>query len=136
MYVIIVGGGNIGSYLAHLLLDAGHRVKIIEERPELLEKLKKEVPPDAVIVGDGSSPLTLERADISRANVLVAVTGADDSNLVVTSLARFEFNVPRRDCKNQQSKERLALHAGNGRGHCPESSQYFSAACDGGNVAW
>jgi len=95
MYVIIVGGGNIGSYLAHLLLDAGHRVKIIEERPELLEKLKKEVPPDAVIVGDGSSPLTLERADISRANVLVAVTGADDSNLVVTSLARFEFNVPR-----------------------------------------
>jgi trk system potassium uptake protein TrkA len=95
MYVIIVGGGNTGSYLAHLLLDAHHRVKIIEERPALLEKLKQEVPAEAIMVGDGSSPLTLEQADISTAHVLAAVTGSDDTNLVVTSLARFEFNVPR-----------------------------------------
>jgi len=47
------------------------------------------------MVGDGSSPLTLEQADISSCHVLAAVTGADDTNLVVTSLARFEFNVPR-----------------------------------------
>ena len=65
MYVIIVGGGNTGSYLAHPLTDAGHRVKIIEERPALLEKLKNEVPPEAIMVGDGSSPLTLEQAEIS-----------------------------------------------------------------------
>jgi trk system potassium uptake protein TrkA len=95
MYVIIVGGGNTGSYLAHLLLEAGHRVKIIEERPALLEKLKKEVPPETIMVGDGSSPLVLEQADVSTSHVLAAVTGSDDTNLVVTSLARFEFNVPR-----------------------------------------
>jgi trk system potassium uptake protein TrkA len=95
MYVIIVGGGNTGSYLARLLLEAGHRVKIIEERAMPLEKLNHEVPPETIMVGDGSSPLTLEQADISSAHVLAAVTGSDDTNLVVTSLARFEFNVPR-----------------------------------------
>jgi trk system potassium uptake protein TrkA len=95
MYVIIVGGGNTGAYLAQLLLGAGHHIRIIEERPTLLEKLKKEVPPEAIMVGDGSSPLILEQANISTAHALAAVTGADDTNLVVTSLARFEFNVPR-----------------------------------------
>ncbi len=95
MYVIIVGGGNTGSYLARLLLDAGHTIKVIEERSTPLEKLKTEVPLDTIMVGDGSSPLTLEKAEVSKAHVLAAVTGSDDTNLVVTSLARFEFNVPR-----------------------------------------
>jgi len=95
MYVLVVGGGNTGSHLARLLLDAGHKVKVIEQRPVPLERLRTEIPPDCIMVGDGSSPLTLEQADISTAHVLAAVTGADETNLVVTSLARFEFNVPR-----------------------------------------
>ncbi len=95
MFVIIVGGGNIGSHLAKMLLDGGHAVKVIEERPALLEKLPKELPENVIIAGDGSSPLTLEFAGIQKANVLAAVTGSDETNLVVTSLARFEFNVPR-----------------------------------------
>jgi trk/ktr system potassium uptake protein len=95
MYVIVVGGGNTGSYLAKLLLDGGQRVMIVEERPSVLEKLKLELPPEAIIQGDGSSPTVLEKAQVSRANVLAAVTGSDETNLVITSLARFEFNVPR-----------------------------------------
>lgn len=95
MFVIIVGGGNTGSYLAKLLLDAGHKVRVIEERPALLEKLRAELPDEAIIAGDGSSPAILEQAGIMHANVLAAVTGSDDTNLVITSLARFEFNVPR-----------------------------------------
>jgi trk system potassium uptake protein TrkA len=95
MYVIIVGGGNTGSSLAKILLAGGHEVKVIEERPTLLEKLPNEIPSEAIVTGDGSSPLTLEQADVLRANVLAAVTGSDETNLVVTSLARFEFNVPR-----------------------------------------
>jgi trk system potassium uptake protein TrkA len=95
MFVIIVGGGNTGSYLTKLLLDAGHKVCVIEERPSLLEKLKSELPADAIIAGDGSSPVTLEQAGVQKANVLAAVTGSDDTNLVIASLARFEFNVPR-----------------------------------------
>jgi trk system potassium uptake protein TrkA len=95
MFVIIVGGGNIGSHLANLLLEGGHSIKVIEERKVLLEKLHEELPQEAVIAGDGSSPLTLENAGVQKANVLAAVTGSDETNLVVTSLARFEFNVPR-----------------------------------------
>jgi trk system potassium uptake protein TrkA len=95
MYVIIVGGGNTGSYLAKLLLGAGHTVRVIEERPALLDKLPSEIPAEAIIPGDGSSPITLELAEVGKANVLAAVTGSDETNLVVTSLARFEFNVPR-----------------------------------------
>jgi trk system potassium uptake protein TrkA len=95
MFVIIVGGGNTGSYLAKLLIDGGHAVKVIEERPTILEKIKLEIPPDTIVAGDGSSPQVLEMAGVLKANVLAAVTGSDETNLVITSLARFEFNVPR-----------------------------------------
>jgi trk system potassium uptake protein len=95
MFVIIVGGGNTGSHLAKILLEGGHKIKVIEERPLLLEKLPHELPDEVIIRGDGSSPLTLENAGVRQANVLAAVTGSDETNLVVTSLARFEFNVPR-----------------------------------------
>ncbi len=95
MFVIIVGGGNTGSYLAKLLLDAGHIVKVVEERPLVLEKMEGEIPSESILVGDGSSPQVLEFAGVLQANVLAAVTGSDETNLVVTSLARFEFNVPR-----------------------------------------
>ena len=44
MFVIIVGGGNIGSHLAKMLLEGGHTVKVIDDRPALLEKLPKELP--------------------------------------------------------------------------------------------
>ena len=85
MYVIVVGGGNTGSYLTRLLLDAGQQVTVIEERPVVLEKLKQELPIDSIVEGDGSSPTVLEKAHISRANVLAAVTGSDETNLVITS---------------------------------------------------
>lgn len=95
MYVIIVGGGNTGSHLAKILLDGKHNVRVIEERPALLEKLRSELPPESIVAGDGSSPTVLEQAGIDKALVLAAVTGSDETNLVITSLARFEFNVPR-----------------------------------------
>jgi trk system potassium uptake protein TrkA len=95
MFVIIVGGGKTGSQLATQLLDGGHQVKLIEDRPAVLEKLREELPADVVVAGDGSSPSVLESAGIEHANVLAAVTGEDEDNLVITTLGRFEFGVPR-----------------------------------------
>jgi trk system potassium uptake protein TrkA len=95
MFVIIVGGGKTGANLAIQLIHGGHRVIVIEDRPEVLERLRKEIPPEAVVAGDGSSPAVLEAVGIHQAQVLAAVTGEDEANLVITTLARFEFSVPR-----------------------------------------
>jgi trk/ktr system potassium uptake protein len=95
VYVIIVGGGQVGSYLAKLLLAEGHAVKVIDYRPSVLALLRQEVPPGCVLEGDGSAPSVLEAAGIQHAKVLAAVMAEDEANLVITSLARFEFGVPR-----------------------------------------
>jgi len=104
MFVIIVGGGNTGSQLAKFLLKAGHTACVIEERPAVLEKLTSEIPQETIIKGDGSSPAVLEKAGIQKAQVMVAVTGSDETNLVVTSLGRFEYNVPRVIARINNSK--------------------------------
>ena len=95
MLVIIVGGGKTGSHLATQLIEQGHAVKVIEARPDVIERLQQELSEQVIIVGDGSSPAILEAAGIDQANVLAAVTGEDETNLVITSLGRFEYHVPR-----------------------------------------
>jgi trk system potassium uptake protein len=95
MNVMIVGGGKVGSSLAAFLLDQGYRVKVIEVRRETVERLQRTLPVDIVVQGSGADPNVLEAAGIRQAQVLAAVTGEDETNLVASSLARFEFNVPR-----------------------------------------
>lgn len=95
MNVMIVGGGKVGLYLASLLLLGGHQVKVIEIRKEQISHLRKELPHDVIIHGNGTDPNLLESADIHNTEVVAAVTGADEVNVVITSLARFEFHVTR-----------------------------------------
>ena len=95
MLVIIVGGGRTGSELARMLLSQGHQVKVIDDRPVMAERLNRELGEGKVVMGDVSSPSTLESAGITHASVLAAVTAEDEANLVATTLGRFEFNVPR-----------------------------------------
>jgi trk system potassium uptake protein TrkA len=95
MLVIIVGGGRTGSELARMLVNQGHEVKVIDDRPAMIDRLNRELGAENVVLGDVSSPSALEAAGIARAQVLAAVTAEDDANLVVTTLARFEFNIPR-----------------------------------------
>jgi trk system potassium uptake protein len=93
--VLIVGGGRVGVALATLLLDAGHEVTIVEPRAEAIAALRSELPAASLVQADGTDPIALEGAGIRRADVVAAVTGHDASNLVVCSLARAEFDVPR-----------------------------------------
>ncbi|MHB9034417.1 MAG: potassium channel family protein [Anaerolineae bacterium] len=95
MFVLIIGGGKVGSHLASLLIAEGYRVKVIEQRRDHVEALRQDLPADVVVLGSGTEPEVLESAGIRQANVVAAVTGADETNLVVSSLARFEFGVPR-----------------------------------------
>ena len=95
MFVLVIGGGKTGSHLATQLLEQGYQVKVIDDRPAVVERLQKELPSGSVFEGDGSSPFCLEQAGIRDVQVVAAVTGDDDENLVIATLARFEFNVPR-----------------------------------------
>jgi len=95
MKVIIVGGGQVGAYIAHTLLNNNIEVKIIENRPGIFEKLVNDFPDDVVVVGDGTSHEKLIEAGIVDCDVLVAVAGADETNLVVSTLAKLEYGVPK-----------------------------------------
>lgn len=95
MLVIIAGGGRTGAQLASLLLKEGHQVRLIEDRPELLAHLHKELPTEVIHEGLGLNPSVLERAGIRKANVLAATTNSDANNLVLCYMAREMFKVPR-----------------------------------------
>lgn len=95
MKVIIIGGGKTGAQITRRLIDEGHLVHLVECRSEIEERLRAEFPIGTIVLGDGSSPSILEAAGIQTAQVLAAVTGDDEANLVITTLARFEFNIPR-----------------------------------------
>jgi trk system potassium uptake protein len=95
MFVIVVGGGKVGGYLAKLLLEQEHRVRLIEVRDEQIPALQSFLPPEVVVRGNGTDPAVLEAAGIRQAQVMAAVTGDDEVNLVVATLARFQFSVAR-----------------------------------------
>lgn len=95
MDILIVGGGKTGSYLATLLAEDGYRFRIIEIRKDLVCGLRAQFGEKDVILGNGADPLTLERAGIWHADVVVAATGSDEVNLVVSTLAKMEYNVGR-----------------------------------------
>ena len=93
--VLIVGGGKTGAHLAVLLVEDGHRVKIIESRRDVLAKLHKELPTEAIVEGDGTDAELLRSAGIHEFPVVAVMTGLDEVNLAVAALARMEFQVPR-----------------------------------------
>jgi trk system potassium uptake protein TrkA len=95
MRALIVGGGRVGGRLAALLLDTGHEVGVIERRSQQAADLVARLPAAVVTQGSGTDPTVLERAGIHRCDVAAAVTGNDETNLVVAGIARFEFSVGR-----------------------------------------
>ncbi|HEX9681254.1 MAG TPA: TrkA family potassium uptake protein [Anaerolineales bacterium] len=95
MFVIIVGGGRVGSHLSTLLLDLGHKVHLIESRPSVVEVLHRELPTEVIHIGNALDPAVLEQAGARSAQVLVTATADDQVNLAVAFLAKHEFRIPR-----------------------------------------
>jgi len=95
MFVIIAGGGRTGSQLALVLISGGHQVLVVEHRHELLTRLHRELPTEAVLEGNAADPAILEQAGIRKANVIAACTSDDTVNLSLCFLARKMFGVPR-----------------------------------------
>ncbi len=94
MYIIVVGAGDVGYYLAKELLTQGHEVLLIEKDPAKLERIEDELG-SIGMKGDGCEAATIEEAGAERANLFVAVTDGDEDNLVACQVAKHRFNVPR-----------------------------------------
>lgn len=114
MYVVINGGGKVGSFIARQLIEHGHAVALIEKREEITRKLVTELPSHPLIIhGDGCDATYLEDAGIARADVFVAATGDDDDNLVACQLAKVAFGVPRAVARvNNPKNEHIFLALG------------------------
>lgn len=94
MLAIIVGGGRGGSYLARDLQSQGYQVKVVDQRPDVVAKLRQEIDGE-VVCGNGSSPELLAQMGTDKAQLVVALTRNDEDNLVVCRLAKHHFHVPR-----------------------------------------
>jgi trk system potassium uptake protein TrkA len=115
MFVLIVGAGKVGLNTARTLTHMGHEVVVIEQRrmrydlllPELEERLR---------LGDGTEIHVLEKAGIARADMVVAVTGDDEDNVIISEIAKLKFNVPKvvarvNNPRNQASFDLLGVDA-------------------------
>jgi trk system potassium uptake protein TrkA len=95
MLVFIAGGGRTGAQLASQLIAQKYEVRLVEHRRELLSLLHHELPTEVIYEGRAADPKVLKQAGLEKANVLVACTKDDDTNLVICYLARTMFKVKR-----------------------------------------
>ncbi|MEI8001976.1 MAG: TrkA family potassium uptake protein [Actinomycetes bacterium] len=94
MRVAIAGAGNVGCFIANDLIANGHEVLLIEQVPEIKERA--EVSPGIEwVIADGCEVSSLREAGLESCDVVVAATGDDEDNLVISLLAKQEFAVPR-----------------------------------------
>lgn len=94
MYIIVGGGGDVGYYLTKSLLSQGHEVLLLEKNASRFQALSEELS-EAVYRGDACEARTMERVGVSRADMVIAVTGDDEDNLVICQMAKRHFNVKR-----------------------------------------
>lgn len=115
MYIIIVGAGNVGYYLAKTLLNAGHEVLLIERDKRRCDLLRDEFG-EAVMRGRGDEIRIMREAGADRADIVVACTGDDEDNLIISQIAKWYFNVPRtvariNDPRNEGIFQQLGIDA-------------------------
>jgi trk system potassium uptake protein TrkA len=106
MYLVVVGGGKVGFYLAKELVEANHEVLLIERNAAKCAEISEELG-EIVMRGDGCEAAIQEQAGVGRADILLAVTGEDEDNLVACQVARHVFNVARTVARINNPKNEL-----------------------------
>src|SRR6059036_4097931 len=110
MYVVVVGAGKVGWNLARELIDRGNEVTVVESDAARFATVEEELE-HAAQYGDGSELWVLERAGIERADLVIAVTGDDEDNILICQVAREKYGVERiiARCNNPRNLEHFEL---------------------------
>src|ERR671934_2199120 len=110
MFVLIVGCGRVGSAIAKQMLAEGHEVTVVESDSQRYQAVEEELE-HAVQYGDGSELWVLERAGIERADLVIAVTGDDEDNMLISQVARVKYGVERivARCNNPRNMQHFDL---------------------------
>ncbi|HEY4752860.1 MAG TPA: TrkA family potassium uptake protein, partial [Candidatus Limnocylindrales bacterium] len=112
MFVLVVGGGKVGYYLTKELIDSGHECVLMEKDRVRAEQIRDEIG-SVVIAQDGCEGKYLREAGANRADIVAAVTGDDEDNLVICQMAKHHFDVPRTIARvNNPKNEALFRHLG------------------------
>jgi trk system potassium uptake protein TrkA len=114
VFIVVVGGGKLGTYLAKALLEQQHEVIVVEKDERKAERLCQALDCEITHVGDGCDPTVLEEAGAGRADVVVADTGDDEDNLVICLVTKKKFARPRtiarvNNPKNKRIFEELGI---------------------------
>jgi trk system potassium uptake protein TrkA len=94
-YIIVIGGGNVGYYLAKHLIERDYEVTLVEKDQARAVWIEHQLGLVSVMVGDGDEMAFLATTGIERANVVIGATGDDEDNLIACQLAKVKFKVPR-----------------------------------------
>lgn len=108
MKVTVVGGGKVGYYLIKTLLEHGHSPSVIEKDKRTCFRIANELD-IPIVCGDGTQIESLETANLSGAEALICVTGADEANLITCQLAKKIYGVPKTIAKVNNPKNALVM---------------------------
>jgi trk system potassium uptake protein TrkA len=112
VFVLVIGGGKVGYYLTKELIDSGHEVVLMEKDKDRANQIADEIG-SIVISHDGCEGKYLAEAGANRADIVAAVTGDDEDNLVICQMAKHHFDVPRTIARvNNPKNEELFRHLG------------------------
>jgi trk system potassium uptake protein len=112
VFVLVIGGGKVGYYLTKELIGSGHEVVLMEKDRERANQITDEIG-SIVIAHDGCEGKYLAEAGANRADIVAAVTGDDEDNLVICQMAKHHFDVPRTIARvNNPKNEALFKHLG------------------------